>query len=117
MDERINPIYITDNVTGKKYELDFNRESVNFVESHGYKIDETFEYPNLNIPKLFYYAFRAHHKNVSMNKTRELLDAMGGITDDIAVRLVDLYQQATASNNVLQDKEDLAKNSRVTVEL
>lgn len=117
MDERIEPIYITDNDTGKKYELDFNRESVRWVENQGYKIDETFDFPNVNIPKLFYYAFRAHHKGVALNQTQALLDKMGGITEDIAVRLVDLYRQATAANNVIQDKEELAKNSRVTVEL
>lgn len=115
--ERIPPIRITDNDTGKVYELDFNRESVKFVESQGFKIDETFDLPNVNIPKLFYYAFRAHHKNVAMNQAQALLDKMGGLTQKIAIRLVDLYAQATASNNVIQDEEDLAKNSQVTVEL
>lgn len=118
MDERINPIKITDVETGKVYELDFNRESVRFVEQQGFKIDETFDYPNINIPKLFYFAFRAHHKNtVSLNQAQALLDKMGGITEKIAIRLVDLYRQATASNNIIQDEEDLGKNSRVTVEL
>ena len=116
-EERINPIRITDNDTGKVYELDFNRESVDFVERQGYKIEETFDYPNINIPKLFYYSFRANHKNVSLQQSRALLDKLGGITEDIALRLVDLYRQATLANNVLQDKEELAKNSRVTVEL
>lgn len=116
-EERINPIRITDNDTGKVYELDFNRESVDFVERQGYKIEETFDYPNINIPKLFYYSFRANHKNVSLQQSRALLDKLGGITEDIALRLVDLYRQATLANNVLQDKEELAKNSHVTVEL
>ena len=117
MDERIDPIRITDNETGTVYVLDFNRESVAFVERQGYKIDETFDFPNLNIPKLFYFAFRAHHKNVPLNKTQALLDKMGGITEEIAIRLVDLYRQATIANNVLQDKEELDANPHVTVEL
>lgn len=117
MEERIEPIRITDNDTGKVYELDFNRESVRFVEQQGFKVDETFEFPNINIPKLFYYAFRAHHKGVALNQTQALLDKMGGLTEKIAIRLVSLYQQATMSNNVIQDEEDLGKNSRVTVEL
>jgi len=117
MEERISSIKITDNDTGKVYELDFNRESVRFVEQQGFKIEETFDFPNVNIPKLFYFAFRAHHKNVALNQAQELLDKMGGITDEIAIRLVDLYRQATISNNVIQEKEDLAKNSRVAVEL
>ena len=118
MDERIEPIRITDNDTGKVYVLDFNRESVRFVEQQGFKIDETFDYPNVNIPKLFYFAFRANHKNtVSLNQAQALLDKLGGLTEDIAIRLIDLYRQATAANNIIQDKEDLEKNSRVTVEL
>lgn len=115
--ERIDPIRITDNDTGKTYELDFSRESIRFMEQQGYKIDETFDFPNINIPKLFYYAFRKNHKGVALNQTQALLDKMGGITEKIAIRLVDLYRQATVANNVIQDEEDLGKNSRVTVEL
>ena len=117
MDEKLNPIRITDNDTGKVYELDFSRESVKFVESQGYKIDETFDFPNVNIPKLFYYAFRKNHKSMGLNQTTALLDKMGGLTEQIALRLVDLYRQATMSNNVIQDEEDLRKNAQVTVEL
>lgn len=117
MDERIKPIRLTDVDTGKVYELDFNRESVKFVESQGFKIEETFDYPNVNIPKLFYFAFRANHKNVALNQTQALLDKMGGLTEDVAIRLVDLYRQATMANNIIQDKEDLDKNPHITVEL
>lgn len=116
-EDRINPIRITDVDSGKVFELDFNRESVRFVEQQGYKLEETFDYPNVNIPKLFYYAFRANHRNVSLQQTQALLDKMGGITEQIALRLVDLYRQATLSNNVIQDEEELGKNSHVTVEL
>lgn len=115
--EKVEPIRLTDNETGKVYELDFSRESVSFVEGQGYKIEETFDFPNVNIPKLFYYAFRKNHKNVSLDQSRKLLDKMGGLTEKVAVRLVDLYRQATMANNIIQDDEDLEKNSRVTVEL
>ena len=117
MEDRIEPIRITDNDTNKVYELDFNRESVRFVENQGFKIDEVFDFPNINIPKLFYFSFRAHHRNVSLNQSAELLDKMGGLTEKIAVRLIDLYRQATMANNVVQQEEDLGKNSHVTVEL
>ena len=115
--EKIEPIRLTDNDTGKVYELDFSRESVRFIENQGFKIEETFDFPNVNIPKLFYYAFRKNHKNVSLDQTEKLLDKMGGLTEKIAVRLVDLYRQATMANNIIQDEEDLGKNSHVTVEL
>lgn len=117
MDERIEPIRITDKDTGETYVLDFSRESVRFVEAQNFKIDETFDFPNTNIPKLFFYAFRMHHKKMAKNQTDALLDKMGGLTGKIAERLVLLYQQATTSNNIIQDDEDLEKNSHVTVEL
>ena len=115
--ERIEPIRITDNDSDKTYELDFSRESIRFVEQQGYKIDETFDFPNVNIPKLWYYAFRKNHRNMSLQQTTALLDKLGGVTEKIAKRLIDLYTQATMANNVIQDEEDLAKNSHVTVEL
>ena len=114
---RIEPVRITDNDTGTTYELDFSRDTVRWIENQGYKIDETFDYPNINIPKLFYFAFRKNHRNVPLDQTMKLLDKMGGMTQKIALRLVDLYSQATRSNNVIQDDEELEKNSRVTVEL
>lgn len=117
MDERINPLRVTDLDTGKVYELDFNRESVRFVENQGFKIEEVLDFPNVNIPKLWYFAFRAKHKNVSLNQAEALLDKLGGLTEDMVLRLIDLYRQATAANNILQDKEELAKNSRMAVEL
>lgn len=115
--EVIAPIRITDNETGKVYELDFSRESVRYMEQQKYRIDQTFDYPNDNIPKLWYYAFRKNHRNVSLEQADKLREKLGGLTDKIALRLIDLYMQATASNNVIQDEEELAKNSRVTVEL
>ena len=115
--ERIEPVRITDNDTGTTYELDFSRESVRFVENQGFRIDETFDFPNVNIPKLFYYSFRKNHRNVPLDQTEKLLEKMGGLTDKIALRLVDLYAQATRSNNGMQDSEELEKNVKVTVEL
>lgn len=117
-ENRVPPIRITDNDTGKIYELDFNRESVRFTENQGYDIDKTFDFPNVNIPKLFYFAFRAKHRNeVSLDQSNKLLDKMGGITDKIAARLIDLYRQATMANNVIQDSEELEKNPHITVEM
>ena len=116
-EERIEPIKITDKDTNETYELDFSRESVRFVEAQGFKIDETFDFPNTNIPKLFFYAFRKNHKKMAKNQTDALLDKMGGLTGKIAERLVLLYQQATTSNNIIQDDEDLIANPHVTVEL
>ena len=42
---------------------------------------------------------------------------MGGLTPKVIERLALLYNQALMSNNIVQDDEDLAKNSKVTIEM
>lgn len=117
MDERINPIKITDSKTGSTYELDFNREAVYFMDQRGFAVDETiFKFPATNIPKLFYYSFRKNHRKMTQAQTDAILHELGGLTDEMIQRLIELYVQAAASNNI-QDKEDLEKNSRMTVEM
>jgi hypothetical protein len=114
--ERIMPIRITDNDTGNVYELDFCRESVKFAEARGFKTEDVSDFPVTKIPEFWFYAFRMHHKNMAKNQTDALLDKVGGLTPQIASRLIELYNQAATSNNI-QDDEDLAKNAKVTVEL
>ena len=114
--ERVPSIKITDNDTGNVYELDFCRESVKFAEARGFKTDDVSDYPVTKIPEFWFYAFRMHHKNTAKNQTDALLDKMGGLTPNVAARLIELYNQAATSNNI-QDDEDLAKNAKVTVEL
>ena len=120
MDEtiRIEPLRITDNDTGKTYELDFSRESVKFMARQGFKVGE--DLVNLVAvqgPEFFWYAFRKNHKDFSRGQAETLYDKMGGLSPKVIERLADLYNQALMSNNFLQDDEDLEKNSRVTVEL
>lgn len=114
--ERVPSIKITDNDTGNVYELDFCRESVRFAEARGFKTEDVFDYPVTKFPEFWFYAFRMHHKDVAKNKTDALYEKMGGFTEKLMTRLIELYNQAATSNNI-QDEEELAKNAKVTVEL
>ena len=114
--DRVNPLRITDNETGRLYELDFSRESVKFAENRGFKIDEIPVFPVTRIPELFYYAFRKNHKNVARSQTDSLLDDMGGLSSVVLERLVQLYNQAALTHLIATD-EDAQKNVKVTVEL
>ena len=114
--ERVPSIKITDNDTGNVYELDFCRESVKFAEARGFKTEDVSDFPVTKIPEFWFYAFRMHHKSLAKNQTDALLEKMGGMTPNVAARLIELYNQAATSNNI-QDDEDLAKNAKVTVEL
>lgn len=114
--DRVNPVHMTDNDTGAVYELDFSRESVKFAENRGFKVNELTVFPVTRIPELFYYAFRKNHKNVARSQTDALLEGMGGMTTALLERLMQLYDQAALTHLIVTD-EDAVKNEKVAVEL
>ena len=116
MDERVNPIKLTDHDTGTTYELDFSRDSVRFAEARKFEVDEVVKFPATKIPELFFFSFRKNHKNMAKSQTDALLDKMGGLTTKMIERLITLYNQAALSNTVA-DEYNTAKNDKVTVEL
>ena len=111
MMQNVKPIVVTDDETGIEYTLEFNRESVRFAEARGFKINDVADYPMSKIPELWFYAFRANHKNVSRAKTDALLDGLGGIPDGLLERLGELY--AVPFTSLTDGQTD--ENPRVTV--
>ena len=109
--QNVKPIVVTDDETGIEYTLEFNRESVRFAEARGFKINDVADYPMSKIPELWFYAFRANHKNVSRAKTDALLDGLGGIPDGLLERLGELY--AVPFTSLTDGQTD--ENPRVTV--
>ncbi len=109
--ERIKAIELTDNETGKKYTLDFNRDVVRRAERNGFSISECEKFPSL-LSDLWYYSFLMHHeREVNRKRTDALLDDLGGIANcptGLFERLGELYTQTYGS---LNDE----KNGRVTV--
>lgn len=113
-EDRLNPITLTLQ-DGTVYTLDFNRESVKFAESRGFKIDELFDFPMNNIPFFWFLAFRMHHKNVARSKTDQILEEMHGLNKEILERLHQLYNNTY--DTLINVEDEPAKNSTVTVEL
>ena len=118
MDEtRVKPIRITLNKTDEVYELDFNREALYVMDREGFKLEDVSDYPATNIPKLFYYAFRKNHRKMTKAQTDRILrEELHGLTEAMLQRLSHLYLQAASDDN-MQDEEDLGKNAAVTVEM
>ena len=114
--ERVNPIRITDSDTDEVYVLEFSRESVKFAEMRGFKYNEVGDFPQTNVPALFYYAFRKNHKNVPREKTDKLLNELGGLTSEEISRLIALYLQPLG-DLIITDEEGRSKNGRLTVEM
>lgn len=118
MDERVNPLKITDNDTKEVYELDFSRESLKFMADRGFVLDDNFsDYIATKGEELWYYAFRKNHKKLSRGQTDKLYEKMGGLAPKVIRRLVELYYQAMNSNNIVQDDDALDANPHITVEL
>ena len=113
MASEVKPIIVTDDETGMEFTLEFTRESVKFAEARGFKINDVADYPMTKIPELWFYAFRAHHKNIARAKTDALLEGLGGIPDGLLERLGELY---AAPFSALTDGQTEA-NPRVTVKL
>lgn len=111
--EKVNPIILTDNDSGKKYTLDFDRATVKRVEKNGFSLPDCERFPSL-YEDLFYYAFlKNHEREISRKRADELLESIGGVADapeGFFPRLVDLYVQTFKT---LDD----SKNGRVTIEL
>lgn len=116
MDERVKSMRVSDNTTGASYELDFSRESIRFAEARGFSPDDVTRYPVTRMPELFFYAFRKNHKNLAKSQTDALLEKMGGLTQTMLERLLQLYNQAALAHLIASD-EDAEKNADVTVEL
>lgn len=111
----VKPIIITDEEKNIEYTLEFNRESVKFAESRGFKFDEVADFPMTKVPELFFYAFRMHHKNIARNQTDKILfEDLGGIPNGMIERLAELYQAPFEALTVLEEGEE-TKNPKMTV--
>lgn len=110
--ERIKPITIKDNENKREYTLEFDRDSVRFAEGRGFKLEDVDAYSMTKVPEFFWYAFRMHHKSVSLAQAEEILKQIGGLNEAIAKRLVELWMQ---TYNSLGNEE--TKNPNMAVEL
>lgn len=115
--EVVRPAIIRDIETGTEYTLEFNRDSVRFAESRGFDLSDLSKFPMTKVYELFFYAFRMHHKNISREKTDNIIDeewgGIGGLPDGLLERLALLFTQPFNSMKT----EDERKNSKLTVEL
>lgn len=110
--ERVKPIIIKDTENKREYTLEFDRDAIRFAESRGFRIQDVDDYSMTKVPEFFWYAFRMHHKSVALNQAEEILRQIGGMSKEVAERLVELWVQ---TYEALGTEE--TKNPNVTVEL
>ena len=112
MMDKVKPIVIKDSETGEQYTLEFDRDSVRFAENRGFILEDLDKYRMTKTVEFFWYAFRMHHKRVSLADAENILKKIGGMTEPVAKRLVELWMQ---TYDTLGTEEE--KNPNVTVEL
>lgn len=114
--ENINPIVLTDNETNEKYILEFTRETTKYAERNGFNIDDIDIKPMTTVPDLFFFAFRAHHRNITHDKSDKILfEDLGGLNEAIIERLVKLYYKPLEA--LINKEGNDEKNARMTVQL
>ena len=117
----VKPITIKNTENGDTFILEFNRDSVRFAESRGFRIEDVDDFPMTKIYELFFYAFRAHHPSIARANTDEIIDNWGGIRcmpTGLLPRLGELYSVPFGVLNDEETEEEAAereKNADVTV--
>jgi hypothetical protein len=118
--ERVKPITLTDNRNGKKYVLEFSRNTVRFAEGRGFNINTIGKKPMTDLSDLFYYAFLMHNPTMKQEETDEMIDkGFGGLNNipaKVFKRLGELYNQAFVTLTDEEEKE-IKANPRIAVEM
>lgn len=89
------------------YVLEYNRRSVEMMESKGFNLADLDAKPMLTLPRLFEGAFVAHHRFVKKNVIDKIYEAMPK-KDELFETLVEMYQEPI--NTLVEEPEDTAKN-------
>lgn len=108
--EKVNPIEL-EGEDGTKYVLDFDRESIEWAERHGFSVTDLSD-GKLMVggPELFYYSFRKHHPRMTKQQTDKILfEDLEGFPDGMIEQLGNLYAQGY---NALIQTEEAAKKSK-----
>lgn len=116
MAEKVKPITLRDTETKDVYTLEFNRETVKFAEGRGFRIEDLSSFPMTKIPEFVWYAFRMHHKRVSLEQAERFIEQMGGIPDGFLERLAQLYSAPFEALTANETEDGEEKNVTMTVE-
>ena len=100
---------------GEEYTLEFSRETIAYAEDHGFSKEDFDTKTMVRMPELFFYAFRMHHPEVTREQADGILfNDLGGVSSELAHRLVELYNEGYKS---LINVSGKPKNPKLTVRL
>ena len=97
---------------GKEYELEYTLRTAASANADGFVLDELGDKPALMIPKLVYWAFNRHHKNVT-RKMAEDIYAEIKQKNAFITALAEMY--AEACNALVDEDEEDQGNANWTL--
>ena len=92
---------------GKRYELEYTLRTAGQANEDGFILDQLGDKPALMIPKLVYWAFNRHHKNVTRKMADDIYAEIKQKNAFIAA-LAEMYAEAC---NALVDEDDEAEGN------
>lgn len=99
----------------KEYVIEYSRDTCIQAETAGFSAEKVEANPMSQIPLLFFYGLKMHHPKMTRAESDKILfDDIGGITKELAERLVELY---AAPYETLFNETGTPKNPNLTVRL
>ena len=96
----------------KQYTLEYTLRTAGLANADGFVLDELGDKPALMIPKLVYWAFNRHHKNITRKQAEEIYSAIKAKNAFITA-LAEMY--AEACNALVDEDEEEAGNANWTL--
>ena len=80
------------NYEGKRYTLEYNRNSVRQIERQGFKVNESESMPMNTVMALFNGAFIMHHRNIDPKTLDEIYDTVPN-KQSLIEKLSEMYSE------------------------
>ena len=93
---------------GKRYTLEYNRNSIRQMERQGFKINDSEGMPMSTVTALFNGAFLMHHRNIDPNTLDALYDTVPN-KESFIQKLSEMYSESMLA--LVSDPEDNEGNT------
>ena len=95
--ERVKPLSVTNEETGKRYTLEFSRETIVAAETAGLDMFNAEKKPMTMLTLLWCFAFQMHHPEVTPKEANDMLNKTAVSREALAKRLAALYKAGAES--------------------
>lgn len=93
---------------GKKYTLEYNRNSIRQMERQGFRLNDSDGMPMNTVTSLFNGAFLMHHRNIAPQTLDAIYDSITK-KEDFLAKLAEMYSEPMAA--LVSEPEDEQGNA------